>query len=612
MLKSCGPVKKILRVLSLVLYISNHMVLGQDLDKINLANEYYEMGEVEKAVNLYEDLVKNPRNIPLIHNNYFEILINTGEFKTAEKYINDRIKSQPDQMLYAIDKGKIYERQADSLKEEKYFDGLFEQIESDDRKLRLAAQYLIRNQMLEYAERLYHKGRAYKKDSSVFALELATVYRMMNKKDRMVREYLNFVNENPNNLPYVKNVLQNYLSSNEDLESFEKLLYDLVQKDPDNDIYSDLLIWTNIQERNFYGAFIQARAYDLRKGKQGNDILDVGLIALENKDYQSALDIFDYLAKNYKQAYIYPIAKRYKIKAREELVKNTYPVDKKEIRALANDYTNLVRELGINSRTAEALLSKARLHAFYLDENDSAINILNTIINIPRISPELKAQCKLDLGDIYLLQGEPWESALLYAQVEKSQKDSKIGYEAKLKSAKLWYYKGDFKLAQENLNVLKQATSREISNDAIELSLVIKDNSGLDSSDFLLKKYARVELMLFQNKKIEALDTLMDMYENNSADYLADEILWLEAKILMELGEFQQSINQLDIIIEKYPEEIYGDDAFFRKAEIYDYHLKDIDKAKQLYQEFLKKYPGSIYAADARKRFRMLRGDYIN
>ena len=613
MLKKSDTLKSIIQTAILILILTSFQVsTAQDLSEINLANEYYTLGDLEKAKDIYEKLSRNPRNIALIHKNYFEILLSTNDYKTAEKYINNNIRDFPDNIFYAVDKGLVYGRQGELKEEKEYYKKLIDQVQADERKLRLTAQYFIRNQKLDYAIDLYQAGRQAQKDPYAYAVELATVYRLLNEKDKMVQEYINFVNRSPNNLPYVKNVLQNFLTEEADLKSFENMMYELIQKDPENEIYSELIIWVNIQQRNFYGAFLQARAYDLRTDRDGNEILEVGLIALENKDYESALEIFDYLTKHYKQAYIYPIAKRYKINSREELVKNTFPVNVNEIRILANDYTQLVRELGINSRTAEALLSKARLHAFYLNERDSAIQILNAIINIPRISPELQARCKLDLGDIYLLSGEPWESALLYAQVEKSAKETPIGYEAKLRSAKLSYYKGDFALAQEHLDVLKEATTREISNDAIQLSLLIKDNTGLDTSDFLMRKYAGIELMLFQNKKLEALDSLNDMYEKYKGSRLTDEILWLQAKIYMEMGEFEKAVRLLEIILSDYPDDIFGDDAFFRIAEIYDYHLKDIEKSKELYQEFLKKYPGSVYAAEARKRFRILRGDYIN
>src|SRR5690606_28607822 len=103
------------------------------------------------------------------------------------------------------------------------------------------------------------------------------------------------------------------------------------------------------------------------------------------------------------------------------------------------------------------------------------------IVANPRASLQLKSKAKLDLGDIYLLKGEPWESTLLYSQVEKQQKESPLAYEAKLKNAKLSYFKGDFRLAQDHLNILKEATTREIANDALDLSMRIKENLAYDS-----------------------------------------------------------------------------------------------------------------------------------
>jgi TolA-binding protein len=65
-------------------------------------------------------------------------------------------------------------------------------------------------------------------------------------------------------------------------------------------------------------------------------------------------------------------------------------------------------------------------------------------------------------------------------------------------------------------------------------------------------------------------------------------------------------------VVDAYGEDIYGDDALFKMAEIYQFNLKDIEKAKSLYQEVLTKYPASVYTVEARKRFRKLRGDMVN
>jgi len=580
--------------------------------QISLANEYYGLGELEKAKEIYDKLAKSKKNIPLIHNNYFELLLSLGEYELAGSYIEKIIKTNTDNLFYKIDKGTIYIREGNDSKAISYYKKFFSEIKKDDYKTRVVAQYLVKKQLLYEAETLYKDARKQKGDPYAYSVELANIYRIMNNKDKMVVEYLNFVIRNPRNINYVKNVFQSILTEPEDLESFETLLYDKIQVNPDNDVYYEMLIWVHLQQRNFYAAYIQARAYDKRRNKDGSKILEVGMISLENRDYQTAIEIFGYLEKNYRGAYLYPIAKRFKIKSREELVKETYPIDEVEIRRLVADYENLIAELGMNANTAEALRSKANLHAFYLDEKDSAIMIHNSIIGIPRIKPDLKAQCKLDLGDIYLLSSEPWESALLYSQVEKSRKETPIGYEAKLKNAKLSYYKGDFALAQSHLEILKIATSRKISNDAIALGKLIKDNTITDTSDVVLKKYAGIELLLFQNKREQAIDSLISMYSDFNGHSLTDEILWLLADTYMITGEFEKAIENLEEIASVFPEDILGDDALFRIGEIYELHLENFEKAQSVYQDFMITYPGSIYIAEARKRYRILRGDLVN
>jgi tetratricopeptide (TPR) repeat protein len=221
------------------------------------------------------------------------------------------------------------------------------------------------------------------------------------------------------------------------------------------------------------------------------------------------------------------------------------------------------------------------------------------------------------LGDIYILKGEPWESTLLYSQVEKTQKENPVGYEAKLKNAKLSYFKGDFRLAQEHLDILKQATTREIANDALELSLRIKENIAMDSAGEALREYAEVELLLYQNKIDLALERIKNLKQGIAADSHAisnqtilDDTYWLEANIRMQRGEFEQAIALLDKILTDYGDDVLADDAYFLQGEIYERQIGDSAKAMEIYRDFLTRFAGSVYAAEARKRFRQLRGDF--
>jgi TolA-binding protein len=407
--------------------------------------------------------------------------------------------------------------------------------------------------------------------------------------------------------------MQALLAKPDELESLEKVLYEKVQKYPDVEVYSDLLIWVTVQQKNFYAAFVQARAYDKRYKNEGEKTMEVAKVALDNKDYKNAARIYRYVAKEYQGTSNYLMARLGLIKTREEEVKSSYPINKDSVKTLIVDYENFISKYPDNTYSLEAQRSEALLHANYLDHKDDAIRILEGLIANPKANSNLKSRAKLDLGDIYLLSEEPWESTLLYSQVEKIQRENSLGYEAKLKNAKLSYYKGDFNLAQEHLDILKEATSREIANDAMDLSLLIKENIAFDSTGEALKKYASIELMLYQNKTDEALSALESMGTDKNltnAASILDNVYWLEANIRMQRGEFHQSIEILNKILKEFPDEVLCDDAFFLQADIYDRQLKDKTMAMELYRQFLNNYPGSVYAAEARKRFRTLRGDY--
>ena len=585
-------------------------VWAQKNSDIQLANEYYTQGDYDKALMLYDNLSKNYENIPLIHNNYFFLLLEQGQYENAEKYIKRLAKKFPNNLYYRLDQGLVLKERGDEAKADQYFKNIIQEIRKDVYRTRITADYFVNKQLPNYAVEMFSAGRKALNNPYSYSLEMANIYRILNEKDQMVEEYLNYVSQNPSNLNYVKNTLQNLLAKPGELESLENLLYDKIQEDPNSEIYGELLIWVNLQQKNFYGAFLQARAIDRRLKSEGSRSISIGLIALDNNDYDNAIKIFAYVIREYPSSYNYLLAKMYLIRSYEKRVRNTYPIDKREIRNLINDYNIFINELGVTRNTLEALRNKALLHAFYLDEKDSAKIILQEIINTPRANADIKAKSKLDLGDIYLLTEEPWESTLLYSQVEKSHKEESLGYEAKLRNAKLSYYKGEFQLAQEHLDILKEATTREIANDAMALSILIKDNIALDSSESAMREYATIDRMLFQNKIEEALQAINKMKETYPDHSLTDELLWLEADIQKKLGKFDTAVVLLQKIVEEYDYDILSDDAFFMVGEIYDKHLDQPDKAMEVYRDLLKLYPGSVYVAEARKRFRQLRGDF--
>jgi outer membrane protein assembly factor BamD (BamD/ComL family) len=300
------------------------------------------------------------------------------------------------------------------------------------------------------------------------------------------------------------------------------------------------------------------------------------------------------------------------IEAKEGKVINTYPVDKISVKSLTQDYQQLYDEFGAGTATLTALRNKARLQAFYLDEKRAAIRTLQQIVDIPGVDKNIRDKAKLDLGDIYLLIDEPWEATLLYSQVEKSNKYDELNYLAKLKNASLNYYMGNFALAKSHLDVLKNATTKKIANDALDLSVLIKNNTILDTTDQTMQRYADIDLLIYQKKPDSALaefKLFLDKYRGHS---LEDEVLWQIANIYLEKGKYQQSLDYIDKLLTAYQFDILADDASYLRAWITDKYLDNAARASELYYEFITQFPGSMYAAEARARYRELRGDNIN
>lgn len=411
----------------------------------------------------------------------------------------------------------------------------------------------------------------------------------------------------------VQNQFQNRLKDQTELELLETELYARIQIN-ERLMYNELLLWLYMQKNDFESAFVQAKAIELRtkNGNTGEYLMNVGEIAFNNHDYEASAKCFEYLVTKFPKSYYFSKARRMMIETKENLVKSTYPIQKSKITSLLSDYETLITKTTNNREKVHVRRSMARLQAFYLYRSDTAISLLKDLLqNIPLSSTEY-ALTLIDLGDIYLMEGNTGDASLSYKKAERKVKDSPTAYLAKLKDAKVSYYHGDFELAQDFLDILKEATSREISNNAIDLSLLITDNLGLDTTKENLLAYARIELLVYQHQYDIAFKRLDSMALALSNHSLLDEIYWLKGNIYSKISQHEQAIKYYQKIIDEYPEDILADNALFQIGLLYEENIREKDKAMEVYKQVIMNYPGSIFTAEARKRFRALRGDKLN
>ncbi len=589
-------------------FFLGNLVFGQEAE---IANEYLKNGEYEKAKSIYQKLAKNKEQAKGIHKKYLNCLEKLNQKEEAEKFLKKQIKNNENNAVYLVELARMLEAKGETKEALELYEKALDKTAKTGEQIEELARDFDENEQFEWGIKTLKIGRINAKDETKYASEIAKLYRKLGQIEPMIEEYLNLGKDYENRMA-VKALIQDTFKDEKDINALEKVLYEKVQKYPNESYYNEMLIWHLVQLKEFGRAFVQCKALDKRYKYEGSRVLELGFMAKQNKDYKAAGTIFEYLVKEYPKSQNYPMFRTMLISAKEEVIKSTFPIIASDIRILIKEYQKMFDELGKNQKTLEALRNTANLYAFYLNEKDTATSVLNLAIELSGQDREFKDKCKLDLGDIYLLKNEPWEATLLYAQVEKSEKDSPMGNEAKLRNARLRYFEGNFELAKDILDVLKIITTREIANDALDLGLLIQDNIGLDTSEQAMKEYAAIELLLFQNRTEEAIKNLETMTRKYPSHPLADEVLWLKAKTELKQNKIESAIQSLESIIKDHGYDVLADDARYLLASITEEKLNDKAKAMKLYQEILIKYPGSVYGSEARKRYRILRGDTIN
>lgn len=598
-----------MRIFLTMFFLSLFFILSAQDSR--LAQQYYRDGEFEKAAVLYEKLFKVSNNNDFYFGRFVECLLALEQYEECEKVIKKQLKKTPKNVLLYVTYGKLFERQFKDKEATAQYEKAIEYLDKNRVNVTRLANSFTSLTKYELAIATYEKGAALLRDEQIFAYNLGDLYRRKGDTPKMIESYLNSLSTTPDRINSLKTTFQRYLLP-EDYDELRKQLYTRIQEDNNALHYPELLAWVFIQRKDYKNALRQVKALDRRLKENGGRIYRLAEIAANDKDYDAAITAFDYIvSQKGPTCPFYLDAQRESLRNKRFKLVDGYSYTKEELLALEQEYEQFLDEFGRTKMTASITLELANLEAFYLNNLDKAIKLLDELINYPGVDRRIQADAKLALADFYLMKSERWEATLLYSQVDKAFKEDLVGHEARFRNAKLSYYMGDFQWAQDQFNILKASTSKLIANDALDLSVFIMDNLGLDSTTTALEMYAQADLLVFQNRFEDAfnkLDSLRILFPNHD---LEDDILYLKSRIYGKKRDYTQMASILQEIIDKHTEGIRADNALYELAGLYEIHLNDLEKAKQLYETLFIDFSGSTFAVEARKQYRRLRGDDV-
>jgi tetratricopeptide (TPR) repeat protein len=573
-----------------------------------LADQYFQNGEYEKAVVLYDKLNQQNQG-DYFFDRYVQCLMSLERFDECEKILTRQIKKEPQKVSLYVTFGSLYEQQNKPEKAEEQYKKALDKLPSDRFVISTLAESFNFSGKYDWAIKTYEKGSQLLKNKNIYAFNLAELYSRQNESTKMIDMYLNSLVENPQNVLAVKAMFQRTMKP-EEMDELQTQLYARAQDDPKNTVYPDLLSWLFLQKKDYKNAFRQLKALDRLQDEDGQRVFQLAEIAENDKDYDAALEGYHYIiADKGRNSQYYIEAQKNLLACKRKRLTDGYTFTAEELKTIEKEYETYLNDAGRNMYSAPVVQELAELEAFYLNNLDKAIDLLQQLLGYTTLDRYVQARAKLALGDFYLMKGENWESTLLYSQVDKAFKDDAIGHEARFRNAKLSYYTGDFDWAKTQFGVLKASTSKLISNDAIDMDVFIMDNMGTDSTGAALEYYAQAELLVFQNRFAEAFAKLDTLQRDFAGNALEDDIYYLKAKVYIKKKQYEEAIKAYQTIIEKYPTEIRADNALFELAELYENRLNDKKKAKDLYEKLFTDFSSSTLAVEARKKFRQLRGD---
>ncbi|EOR95209.1 tetratricopeptide repeat domain protein [Arcticibacter svalbardensis MN12-7] len=628
------------------------------------AMEYYQAGAFEQALPVYQKLYANGAQ-PEYYDQYLSVLLKTKNYQLAEELIKKMIAANKSSSMYQIDYGRLLQEQGFKEKADELYNGLLRTIPKDEFDIRELAGSFYRANALDYSIKAFLYGRKALNDPQAFGFDLISLYRYQKNKQMLVLEYINILSKTPDPqiIRQAQNNFNTVFDTPEDYTLLKNSLVAAMSKNPPHVAFGELLSWTYLQQNDYASALKQLISLDKKGKMNGEQIFNLGETLLFNKAFKEALMAFEYLDNKSNDSSYHLPSKARILYCKTELLSNSMgnkfgdaelpligdnlsngnlqyakPVKAKsplignnssnsnlqgtklrkgdfssgEVNKLEAEYGTFFNEARNNPQELLfAMRNLANFQAYQLRDYDKARSLLEKALSLPNLPAALKGQIKLELGDIYILGANVWDATLLYSQVEKEFSNKPLGQDAKYRNAKLSYYRGDFVWAKVQLDVLKSATTQLIANDALNLSILIAENTMSKGDTNALAKYAEADFFLFCNhpeQSIRILDSINRLYPQNS---LADDILMLKARIFLKQEDNLAAISCLDSIVSQYSYDVWADDALFMLGTLYESKLKEPEKAKHYYEKIIMDFPGSLYIAEARLRFRKLRGDSL-
>lgn len=584
-------------------------------NRFMLAQSYEQAGDFERAKTIYEELYqKQPLNqqfITALQRVYTQL----KEHGKAASVLEKAVRQIPGDMnLYSL-LGKTYytmgrEQSADSL-----WRSYISVNPADPVSYKVFSNTALELRDFEFALRILRLGKENTGNIKAFAFDLGYLYSITMQFEQAAEEYASLLIAAPEQYFAVQSRVLSYIRKPDASEATIRVLSKPLYSDGREVMRLLAEVYTEAGETD--RALALYKDLDKKQNRGGEDIYSFGIRLFNDKLYELSADVFSFLLESYPNAPQMPQWRISYVRSLEgavfissEAPENKwipYPKLSDELKSkyqtVAGLYNEIIKTYPYSEIAVEA---RIRLGALYFEMGmfDESLKYYAVVIKDFPLYPGTRAAYR-GKAEVQIKKGEleEAEKTLLTAKTQQGVPPTELS-SLNFHLAQIRFYQGDFPAASELLAQISKSGIDNKTNDALELAMVI---NGAMKDSLSLVVFAGAERLLAEGKSGDAEQIFTQIHLNQKYPFLLRHTAQVRlAHLAVSAGKYPEAAAFIDSVL-RTEKNIFADKLMYLFGNMYEYGMKDTSGAVSVYEDFLSKFPKSIFTEEVREKLVRLR-----
>ncbi|MBN1781775.1 tetratricopeptide repeat protein [bacterium] len=580
---------------------------AQDIGQLlRLGTEYETAGHWKQARQLYESMLLDNPDHPLIIDRLKSLYIRTFAFDDARNLLENEIRRNPGRVSLEVDLAHVIfltGNEKDAL--DRWYT-LLKRHEFDAGIYPLIADVMTDERLYDKAADVYLLARKNLRNNTLYAVNLAQLYAaQLNFRDAS-RELVLYLNRNRNQLHYVKSVYLRFPVSSRVLTQLEEPILDAVEKNPDALFLYQLLTAVYEHHGLYDKALKMILALEKRPAKEnrGNALFSFAETVFTQGAVQEAKTAYLEILTSYprfqhRNQVLIGLAKCYEAEENPEKAVSLY-------QQIADEYPD-------RGFSASALLRKGLIQRDALFDVRGAVQTFQYLIRQYQGSSE-HGTAELELASCYLKLNQCDSASILLNKNVSDPVSRSSGHrmQSLFLLAQSQYFQGSFSNALTWLDSLSagkwlsDSFQHPLVNDALRLRFFIKQHQ--ERYPVQLQRISHADFLIFQRKFDQALVILDSLTAGKWTAPIQADASFRIGSTTLSMNRYTAALNHFQKIPDTFPHHYLADQAIERCGTIYE-KMGQKKSAVNQYERLLTDYPHSLFADEARNRIRILEQD---